>query len=225
MRILAKEFETRRDWPIWLVIGVLVVLGIYFYPQLPERVPIHWNAQGEVDGYGSRFVGAFGLTLTAMGIYVLLLVAPAIEPKRQNYTKFSGIYNLFRRLIVLFMALLQLVSLLSGLGHEVNMRLVVQPALALIFILFGNQLGRVRHNYTFGIKTPWTLADEEIWRKTHRFGAQVFVAAGVVGLLATLVKAEIGFWIFMSSIILASVISMVYSYLLFRAKQSSSQDK
>lgn len=220
---IAKELEVKRDWPVWLVLGILIVLGVYFYPRLPERVPVHWNAAGEVDGYGSRFVGAFGLTLTALGCYAFMLVVPAIDPKRENYVKFSAVYNLFRRAIVLFLGAMQAMSLFAGLGYDFNMRFVVQPGLALVFILLGNQLGRIRHNYTFGIKTPWTLADEEIWRKTHRFAAPVFVVAGVVGLLATFTKGEVGFWIFMASLILASLIPCVYSYLLFREKQRRQQ--
>jgi len=89
---LSRE-QLRRDWPLLALLLGLLALGIYFYPQLPERVPSHWNVRGEVDGYSSRFFGAFGLPLMNLGIYVLMLVVPSLDPKRANYQRFAGAYN------------------------------------------------------------------------------------------------------------------------------------
>ncbi|MHC5540309.1 DUF1648 domain-containing protein, partial [Singulisphaera rosea] len=42
----------------WLVASGLVVAvfvgSAVVYGMLPERVPIHWNLQGQADGFGSK---------------------------------------------------------------------------------------------------------------------------------------------------------------------------
>ena len=86
----------KREWPIWtLLIGTLIA-AIVIYPHLPDQVPIHWNIKGEVDNYGSRAFGAFMLPLTNIGLYLLMLFLPLIDPRRDNYARFAGAYRLMR---------------------------------------------------------------------------------------------------------------------------------
>jgi uncharacterized membrane protein len=212
---LSRE-QLRRDWPLLALLLGLLALGIYFYPQLPERVPSHWNVRGEVDGYSSRFFGAFGLPLMNLGIYVLMLVVPSLDPKRANYQRFTGAYNVIRWAIIAIMSLLHIVVLMAGLGYKIDVGRVVQPAISVMFILIGNQMGRFKHNYFVGIRTPWTLANEEVWRKTHRVSGPIWVVGGFLGLLGTWLPAPYNFTIMMVAIIGASLISLVYSYLIFK---------
>ena len=71
---------------------------------MPDQMPIHWNFRGEVDGYGGKFAGLLLLPLTAVGIYLLMLLVPLVDPGRLNYRNFARAYNVFRLVIVLFMA-------------------------------------------------------------------------------------------------------------------------
>ncbi|NMB45614.1 MAG: SdpI family protein [Firmicutes bacterium] len=208
--------QLRRDWPLLTLLLILFALGIYFYPQLPERVPSHWNIRGEVDGYSSRFFGAFGLPLLNLGIYVLMLVAPALDPQKANYPRFVGAYNVIRWTIIAIMSLLHVVVLMAGLGYTIDAGKVVQPAVSVMFILIGNQMGRFRHNYFVGIKTPWTLANEEVWRRTHRVSGPIWVVGGFIGLLGTWLPAPYNFVTMMVAILGASLISLIYSYVIFK---------
>lgn len=202
-----------------LLLGIILlslVAGVVLYGHLPERVPIHWNIHGEVDGYGGRFMGAFGLPLVTLGLYLLMVAVPRIDPKKKNYAKFTGAYNAFMAAFVLFMLVLHAVVLLYAFGYKVDVGLIAPLGLGLMFMVMGNYLTRVRHNYFFGIKTPWTLASERVWRKTHRVGGILFVAAGLLSVASVFVSPTIRFIIVISSAIGVSVISMVYSYLVFR---------
>ena len=219
--MLSRE-QLRRDWPLWTLILLLLASGVYFSPQLPERVPSHWNVRGEVDGYSSRFFGAFGLPLVNLAIYVMMLVIPSLDPKKTSYERFARAYDVIRWSIIGVMALLHVVVLMAGLGYEVDAGRVVQPAVALMVILMGNQMGRVRHNYFVGIRTPWTLANEEVWRRTHRMSGPLWVAGGLVALGATWLPTPYSFGEFMAAIIGVSLVSLVYSYVVFKQVTSKS---
>ena len=212
---LSRE-QLKRDWPLLAVIALLFLLGAYFYPKLPERVPSHWNIRGEVDGYSSRFFGAFGLPLIALGIYLMMLVTPSLDPKKRNYPRFIGGYNIIRWTTIGIMALTHGVVLMAGMGYKIDAGKVVQPAVALMFILIGNQMGRFKHNYFVGIKTPWTLANEEVWRKTHRMTGPFWVAGGFAALLATWLPAPYNFAVMMAVIVIVSLVPVIYSYFAYR---------
>ena len=203
--------------PVLLGIILLsIVAGAVLYNYLPEQVPIHWNVHGEVDGYGGKFMGAFGLPLTTLAVYILMVIIPRIDPKRENYAKFTGAYNAFMAAFVIFMLTLQTAILLFTFGYNVNIGIVTQIGVGLLFVIIGNYMTRVRHNYFFGIKTPWTLANETVWRKTHRFGGILFVIAGLGTIASVVTWPELRFIVTISAAIGVALISMIYSYLLFK---------
>lgn len=203
-----------------VLLGVILLslaAGAVLYNYLPERVPIHWNLQGEVDGYGGRFMGGFGLPLMTLGCYLLMVLVPRIDPKRKNYPKFTCAYNAFLWAFVLFMLALHTAVLLSAFGYKIDIALITPIGIGILFIVMGNYMTRVRHNYFFGIKTPWTLANETVWRKTHRFGGTLFVAAGIVTIGSVFLDSPtVRFIVVIGSAVGISLITMVYSYLVFR---------
>lgn len=210
------EWKTfRKEWPIWLLMLGILILAIYIYPHLPEKVPTHWNLQGQVNQYSSRSFGAFFAPLLNISLYLLLLVTPLIDPKRNNYIRFAGAYTLFRWALVLFMSGLYVVTILVALGHPVNIGLLVKGAVAVLFILIGNMLGQLRFNYFVGIRTPWTLANEAVWRLTHRLGSRIWVAGGLVCLAAAFINAPWGSYIFFGALAVIVLVPVVYSYLVF----------
>lgn len=215
----------RRDWPVLLLLAVSLAAGLALYPSLPERVPSHWNLRGEVDAYGSRLWAAFGPPLLGAAVYFLMLVAPLVDPRRENYARFAGTYRLVRLAIVSFLVGLHAIVLLAGTGRPVNVAFTMQVGVSLLFILLGNVMGQVRHNYFVGIRTPWTLASEAVWVRTHRAAARAWVAAGVVGLAGAAAGPAAGYVIFMAALGAALIYSIVYSYVLFRREQAGLRAK
>ncbi|NLM94976.1 MAG: SdpI family protein [Firmicutes bacterium] len=209
------------NWAMSVLILAAFIAGALAYPHLPEKVPYHWNIRGEVDGYATPFWGAFGLPLLALAIYVLTALLPRIDPKRENYPRFRGPYRLIRLGITSFLLLMQALILMASLGLGVNLPLIVQLAVSLLIILLGSTMPKLAFNYFVGIRTPWTLADEEVWAKTHQVAGKLWIGGGIGGLLTALLPPPANFIGFMVFIIGASLASIVYSYLAYREKVRS----
>jgi len=170
----------RNRWIGVIVGAVALAAAVWAYPQLPPRIPSHWNIHGEVDGYSGRFVGAFLMPLVILAGAGIAHVLPKIDPKAKNYPKFHDTYWLLINGILVFMGVVHLALIGNALGAPVPIRRVMPVALGFLFIVIGNYLGRVQPNWFLGIRTPWTLSSDMVWRKTHRLGAWVFVIAGVL---------------------------------------------
>ncbi|MFO7152743.1 MAG: SdpI family protein [Bacillota bacterium] len=212
--------KKRSALPVnWLLLGLiasLYIVGIAVYPRLPDMVPSHWNISGQVDGYMSKTAHIVFLPTMVLGIYLLLSIAPVIDPKPESYEKFRSVYEVFRVILVLIFSTLYIATTLYAIGVPISIGKLMMLIMGLMFVFLGNYMGKIRHNYTFGIKTPWTLANEEVWNKTHRISGPLWVAAGFVWILSLFLKEEIGFFLGMGSIFAVTIFGFVYSYLLFR---------
>ncbi|KGP75113.1 integral membrane protein [Desulfosporosinus sp. Tol-M] len=212
----------KQDWLIIILILLGFALGIYFYPLLPDRVPIHWNASGEVNGYGSKLFGAFGLPAISLAMYLMFLVLPYIDPRRKNYADFRSTYQFLKYILILFFLGIEVMTFLIASGVIVNKPILIQIMVSLLFILIGNVMGRFKHNYFVGIKTPWTLANEEVWRKTHRLAAPLWVLGGVVNILLTFLDLHFNGIGFVIIIAVISIVPAVYSYIAYQQIVKSS---
>ncbi len=210
MKIITKK----EILPIALI-ALAFVVGGFLYPDLPEKMPSHWNAQGEVDAWSGKDFAVFFFPGITLAIYLLITFIPLIDPLRRNYPKFHLPYFWFRTVFVIFFVLLYFYTLWAALGTKLNINFFIIPALSVLFILIGIFLPQVRKNYFVGIKTPWTIHSEEVWDKTHRFGGKCFIAAGVFALISLLFPKYF-LSIFIAVILLAAFIPVIYSYLAFR---------
>jgi uncharacterized membrane protein len=200
-------------------IGVTLLVSLLAYDALPERVPSHWNASGEVDGYSSRLVGAFMLPLVALGIWGLLLVLPRIDPRRKNYEKFQGMYQMLIVAVVAFLCIMHFGILAFSLGYPVPVDRLIFASVALVFIVLGNLLPRARPNWFVGLRTPWTLSNDRVWERTHRVGGYVFIAAGLA-MVATLVFApQYAMQMVVGIAVSISVFVLGYSYVAWRQER------
>lgn len=209
--------DIKEDWPAVVLIIASLAAGVLVYPHLPDLVPSHWNVHGQVDRYSSRVWGAFGLPLMAAGIYLLMVLVPGMDPKRESYARFRNAYRFLKLGLTVFFVWLYAIILANSLGYSVPVDRAVTVAVGLLFVLIGNFMGQFRHNYFVGIKTPWTLASEEVWQKTHRFGARIWVAAGLVVAVAGLSLG--GAWLFsvvMAAVAVAVVVLIIYAYVIFK---------
>ena len=141
--------------------------------------------------------------------------APVLDPRPESYKKFQNIYEGFRWLMVGFLILLYVATTLFALGYPLSIGKIVRFALGLLLAFIGNYFGKIKHNYTFGIKTPWTLASEEVWNKTHRVSGPLWVIAGLIWMLSIFIAEKLSFAICMGSLIIVSLYGSIYSYILF----------
>lgn len=211
------RIEWKREWPAWLGLALAFVGTALVYPSLPDPMPTHWNAAGRPDDFMSRPVGAFLMPLTALGIYLLMLVLPRIDPRRANVARFGDTYRLIRILLPLVFVYFHGVVLYSVLRNQMLLETrFFLAGLGLLFVILGNYMPRFRSNWFVGIRTPWTLSDDQVWRDTHRLAGRLWVLAGLIIVLGGLVSAAWSLVVFIVVIALAAGVPVVYSYLRYR---------
>ncbi len=217
-------FEWKREWLSLIVIVAAFVASILFYSQLPDPMPTHWNAAGQPDDYASRFVGAFLLPVIMIGVYLMLLFLPRIDPKRMNIERFSETYTLVRTIIIFFFAYIHGVILYTVISNQNKLMTgFITGGVGLLLMLIGNYMPRMRSNWFMGIRTPWTLSSETVWRKTHRLGGKLFMLAGLLMILTPLFDPSLTIWFIIGVVLLASIVPIGYSYWLYQQEESAAQ--
>jgi len=208
------DLNIKKELPIILIIIMMFAASIYFYPQLPDKIPTHWNFKGEIDGYSGKLTGAFLMPVMNIIMYGLFIFMPVLDPKKENYKLFESTYIYFRYLFHIFFLGMHGLIIAAALGYNVDTGRLVTLAVSLLLMLMGNVMGRLKHNYFVGIKTPWTLANEEVWRKTHRLGAVIWTGGGLAGVIMSLLRLSMG-WAFIAIIAVMTFIPIVYSYVIY----------
>lgn len=198
----------------FFLILAAVIVGLALYNRLPDPMPSHWNAAGEVDGYMSKFWGLFLMPLLTAGLTLLLYAVPFIDPLKANIARFRPAYNAFIVGFVVYMLYVYGLTLAAALGYQFNMTLMLLPVMGLLFIGIGFLIKNAKRNFFIGIRTPWTLSSDTVWEKTHALGAKTFIASGLV-ILASAFLGEIGIWLMLAALAVAILVPVVYSYLLF----------
>lgn len=217
----------RGERAFWIVLFAAVVAhllayALLAYPAMPQTAPTHWGADGAVDGWGDK-AGTLFMAAVPLVLALVMLAVPRLDPKGRNFERFRGVYLGASAALTLLMVAVAWMTPLTALGLVPEGGSLVSTAILLalgaLTIALGNYLPRVKPNYSFGIRTPWTLASEDNWRRTHRFAGPVFVAAGAAMLVAALLSAvapEESFWVGMATVLLATLVVGAYSFLVWR---------
>ncbi|MDH4262422.1 MAG: SdpI family protein [Spirochaetia bacterium] len=185
------------------------------YASLPEQIPLHWGINGQIDRYGPR-AAIFLTAVLPLAMYGLFLMIPKIDPRKDSYEKHAGAYSAIVMPIILFMIGLHWITIGFSLGYNIDIVFVVKLAAGLLFMILGNYLPVIRHNYTLGIRTPWTLSDEKVWTKTHRAGGYIFVISGLIWAAFSFFNQPWVFYFLIGEILVSVLGVFVYSYMLFR---------
>ena len=181
-----------------IIIALIALAGLAFSlwaaPRLPETVPSHWNAAGQVDGSSGRGQALFLLPAMTLSFGLLLIYLPKIDPLRADVQRFRGVYHWAVVGFSVFFIYLHVLTLLAGLGMNINMTYWMIPAMGLLFFGLGFMIERAQPNWFIGIRTPWTLSSPTVWQKTHRVGGLAFKVSGVLVLVGLLFPVKAGFW-------------------------------
>jgi uncharacterized membrane protein len=208
-----------RKWIPLVIILATVAFGVAVYDRLPERMPMHWNARGEVDGYGSRFWGTFAIPAFLLVLWGILRAVPYLDPRREDIEKFRGAYEDLIIAVIAFTAMIQVAVVGSALGWPIAVGRIVPVGVGVLFLYLGNLLPRFRSNFFLGIRTPWTLSSDSVWTKTHRFGGYVMSAVGLMMIVAGLTGSPLWIAIAIGGAVAMAFAVLVYSYVVWRGEQ------
>ncbi|MBI3982507.1 MAG: SdpI family protein [Gemmatimonadetes bacterium] len=208
----------RSRWFGYVVAVVAAALSVWAYPQLPPEVATHWNVRGEPDGFSSRFWAVTALPAGILALRGVVAILPSIDPKGANYPKFVETYRLIFNGVLGFMLLVHVVIMANGVGYPVRVDRITVGGIGLLLVLIGNYLGRVEPNWFVGIRTPWTLSSDRVWRRTHRLGAWILVAGGSAIVLTVFLPAAT-MPIVIGLLAVVAVVPVVVSYLLWKREQ------
>jgi uncharacterized membrane protein len=184
------------------------------YLWLPDQIPSHWNLAGEVDSTMSKTWGAFMMPLIMLGLYGVFRVIPALSPKGYGIEAANSGFVGIRVAVFSLFALLNVLILLAALGVPIAMGSAVSMAVGGLLAVLGWFLDRLPRNFYVGIRTPWTIVDEDNWTRTHRLGKWLFMAAGFVMVVGGIMRANV--FVIVAAALAAGLVPMVYSYLIYR---------
>jgi|ERR1700682_6548157 len=208
----------RRPALVATAVALVTELGIaaYGFSRVPpgSRVAVHWDAAGHANGYGQALWAFLLVPALTAAISAVLAFLPSIEPRRVNLQRSATAYIAVWLAVVLLLVVVQAAIVLSAFGvvqSEAVARLV-PGAVGLVLVVVGNFLGKVRSNFFFGVRTPWTLSSERSWNRTHRLTGRLFVAEGLTAIATSVFFPELGFYVIVSGVVAIIVIAFVYSY-------------
>ena len=205
-------------FPIVLIL-MSIVMSIYFYQFLPNRVASHWNFQGQVDGYMSKNLNAILLPVLLLAMYISFRFFPKVDPLKDRYQQFIGVYNLVCNLIMTLMFLVYLFSNLYNLGYPVKINIVIPVMIGLLMMTIGNFMGKLKRNFTIGARTPWAILSENVWNKTQRFSGWMFVIFGVLIIITPFLNQFWGMITFIGGILLVTAGTYIYSYIEYKKER------
>jgi len=203
------------------LIALCELATLLVYPQLPESVATHWDADGAANGFSPRW-SLFLITPALMlGAMILFAALPWLSPRRFEVGSFAPTSSYLMLLIVALLAYVHLVILWKATGGALDIVRAMLGAVSVFLVAIGNVLGKVRRNFYIGIRTPWTLASERVWYATHRLAAKAFFAGGLIGLVIAF--AGLPVWLWIAVIVASAAIPLVYSLVLYKRLEKSGE--
>lgn len=204
-----------------LIIAGCIASSFFFYSQFPERIVTHWNFQGQADGWSSKSFGSFFFPLLLLGIYLLMIAVPYLDPKKERYGEFAKPYAILRTMMTAIFGLIYLATSFYNLGYDLNIGAITAASIGILMIVIGNYMGKIKKNWFVGVRTPWTLSSENVWNKTHRFSGALFMLWGAVIIAVPWLPETLGLILFFGGVLAVTLGSFAYSYLIFKKEKNA----
>jgi uncharacterized membrane protein len=208
----------KHGFAITLIILSLLSWAIA-YPYLPAEVPTHWGINGEPNQYTSKLLAVFMLPGLLILLYGLMVGLPKIDPKKANYEKFQRGYAIIVNATLVFIFILNLITLFIGLGFNLSIPKIIPVLVGGLFLVMGNYMQQVKLNFFVGIRTPWTLSSDEIWRATHRVASKTMVVGGLIIMVSTFLPVNTAWVVVLGTALVSVFLPLGYSYWLYKKQQ------
>lgn len=206
----------RKDLPIITVVLLPFIYLAYIWNDLPEEVPLHWNIRGDVDKYGSKSELLLIPILLPLLVYLIFLIVPKIDPKNK-IQKMGGKYQSLKAILTIFMSGLALFIMYAANNESVKNPNYIVLIIGLLFVFLGNYFKTIKPNYFIGIKTPWTLENETVWKETHSLAGKMWFVGGLIIVFSSLILSkESNFTLFTVITVIIALVPVIYSYIFFK---------
>jgi len=207
-----------KELLILLIVALPVIYLGYVWNTLPEQVPLHWNLNGEIDRFGSKNELLIISILLPLFIYLTFLLIPIIDPKK-NIHKMGKKYNNLKIFIILFTSALVIFLIYYAKNQIIESFNYIILLIGFLFVILGNYLKTIKANYFIGIKTPWTLEDEDVWKRTHKLGGILWFFGGIIIIILSLIlEKQLNLRFFIAITVIISIVPIIYSYVIYKKK-------
>lgn len=204
----------KRELPILIVVLLPILFVVLTNSKLSNITEINWIQPKQISIWTMLLI-FLGVNFF---IYGLLLFVQRIDPKKKNYETFKSSFYKIRFIISLFMTVITGLFVASNIGIVMDELKIMRISTFVLLAVIGNYVYSVKPNWFIGFRTPWTLDNEIVWRKTHQFGAKIMVVFSIIGLIVSMIpqKEGIGLIVFFSIIMIMVIIPIIYSYRLHK---------
>ncbi len=207
----------KQELPLIVIVLIPFIYLAYVWDSLPEKVPLHWNIEGEIDRYGQKSELILIPVLLPLLIYVLFTIIPKIDPKGK-IKNMGNKYAVLKTAMTIFMSVLSLFIIYIVMNETLYNPNYIILLIGVLFSVLGNYLKTLRVNYFIGIKTPWTLENEIVWKETHKLAGKLWFAGGIIIVLTSLIlDKKTNFTLFAVITVLIIVIPVLYSYIKYQS--------
>ncbi|MER3319702.1 MAG: SdpI family protein [Allomuricauda sp.] len=213
--------KLKQELPLIGIVLLPFLYLAYVWNQLPEQVPLHYNIKGEVDRYGDKSELILIPFLLPVLVYLIFLAVPYIDPKKQ-IQKMGNKYHNLKLVLTTFMSALALFVIYTGKNQSFANPNIIFLVIGVLYLILGNYFKTIKANYFIGIRTPWTLENETIWKETHKLGGRVWFVGGLLVIICSLLlDKKINAKVFLGITVIIALIPIIYSYLLYRKQQKA----
>lgn len=210
----------KKELPLIGIVLLPFVYLAYVWNQLPAQVPMHYNIEGEIDRYGNKSELILIPIMTSLLIYLIFLAVPFIDPKKQ-IQKMGGKYDTLKFIITTFMSILALFIIYTAKNQTLTDPDYILLGCGVLFLILGNYFKTLKANYFIGIRTPWTLESESVWKQTHKLAGKIWFLGGLLIILSCLIlDGKTNFIVFICITAIMVLVPVLYSYLLFRKQEA-----
>lgn len=214
------KLSLKKEIPLLAIIAIPFAYLAYLWNSLPAKIPIHWNIKGEVDGWGTKDQLVIILFALPVLVYLLFLLIPMIDPKNK-LDKMGSKFAQIKFLMVLIMSLLAIYILYSVQSQAGSNIKIVSVLLGFLLMGLGNYFPTIKPNYFMGIRTPWTLENEEVWKATHKMGGKLwFFGGAILTILILMLPTESSITVLLSGVTILAIIPVIFSFLKYKALKS-----
>jgi uncharacterized membrane protein len=203
--------------PAWIVLLALALFSLWVRTRLPDTpIVTHFDAHWRPNGWMPRDQALLVPFALGAAVLALMTLAPFVLPPRGALERSATAYGWVCAAVAAFISVVQVAIVAPGLHWPFDARQITPVAIGVLFMVMGNYMTKLRYNLVYGVRTPWTLANEGVWDQTHRLAGPAFMAGGLFTAIAGASWPEAFLPIVLVGALVPGIGSTLYSYLLWR---------